>query len=124
MIMGAAGERFAKQSKLSIYLLPGLALLGWKSCGYSVMEEMGAGSLCPTSRRPEIGSGELVAQEDQVVSDDNEPHSQLDLWTGELTVHEKLDQETCGLTDSHLMQFQVLLKKILLGVHRAEQLMT
>lgn len=65
MIMGAAGERFAKQSKLSIYLLPGLALLGWKSCGYSVMEEMGAGSLCPTSRRPEIGSGELVAQEDR-----------------------------------------------------------
>nr|XP_004611165.1 unnamed protein product [Sorex araneus] len=122
--MGAAGECFAKQRQVLILsLFLGMALAGWESRRYSVMEEMESGSFVANLAEDlGLGVGELASRGAQVVSEDNKPHLQLDLQTGELILNEKLDrEEMCGLSDPCVLHFQVLLKRPL-GVFRAELL--
>uniref|UniRef100_A0A4X1SN07 Cadherin domain-containing protein n=1 Tax=Sus scrofa TaxID=9823 RepID=A0A4X1SN07_PIG len=108
---------------LILFLLLGVALAGWESRRYSVMEEAESGSFVANLAKDlGLGVGELAAREAQVVSEDNEPRLQLDLQTGELILNEKLDrEEMCGSTETCVMHFQVLLKKPM-GVFRAELL--
>uniref|UniRef100_A0A4X1SLN4 Cadherin domain-containing protein n=1 Tax=Sus scrofa TaxID=9823 RepID=A0A4X1SLN4_PIG len=122
--MEVGGERCAKQRQvLILFLLLGVALAGWESRRYSVMEEAESGSFVANLAKDlGLGVGELAAREAQVVSEDNEPRLQLDLQTGELILNEKLDrEEMCGSTETCVMHFQVLLKKPM-GVFRAELL--
>ncbi|XP_029797062.1 protocadherin beta-15-like [Suricata suricatta] len=119
------GEKcFPKQRQvLILFLVLGVALAGWESRRYSVMEEIESGSFVANLAK-DLGLrvGELAARGARVVSEDNEPRLQLDLQTGELILNEKLDrEEMCGSTDPCVMHFQVLLKKPL-GVFRAELL--
>ncbi|TKC33984.1 hypothetical protein EI555_003359, partial [Monodon monoceros] len=122
--MEAGGERFPKQRQvLILFLLLGVALAGWESRRYFVMEETESGSFVANLAK-DLGLGveELAAREARVVSEDNEPWLQLDLQTGELILSEKLDrEEMCGPTDPCVTHFQVLLKKPL-GVFRGELL--
>ncbi|XP_044081900.1 protocadherin beta-15-like isoform X2 [Neovison vison] len=122
--MEAGGECFPKQRQvLILFLVLGVALAGWESRRYSVMEETESGSsVANLAKDLGLGVGELAARGARVVSEDNKPHLQLDLQTGELILNEKLDrEEMCGPTDPCVMHFQVLLKKPL-GVFRAELL--
>ncbi|XP_012907856.2 LOW QUALITY PROTEIN: protocadherin beta-15 [Mustela putorius furo] len=122
--MEAGGECFPKQRQvLILFLVLGVALAGWESRRYSVMEETESGSFVANLAKDlGLGVGELAAREARVVSEDNKPHLQLDLQTGELILNEKLDrEEMCGPADPCVMHFQVLLKKPL-GVFRAELL--
>ncbi|XP_047634814.1 protocadherin beta-15-like [Phacochoerus africanus] len=122
--MEVGGERCAKQRQvLILFLLLGVALAGWESRRYSVMEEAESGSFVANLAKDlGLGVGELAAREAQVVSEDNEPRLQLDLQTGELILNEKLDrEEMCGSTETCVMHFQVLLKKPM-EVFRAELL--
>uniref|UniRef100_A0A8D1ZK55 Cadherin domain-containing protein n=1 Tax=Sus scrofa TaxID=9823 RepID=A0A8D1ZK55_PIG len=122
--MEVGGERCAKQRQvLILFLLLGVALAGWESRRYSVMEEAESGSFVANLAKDlGLGVGELPAREARVVSEDNEPRLQLDLQTGELILNEKLDrEEMCGSTETCVMHFQVLLKKPM-GVFRAELL--
>ncbi|XP_042841474.1 protocadherin beta-15-like isoform X2 [Panthera tigris] len=122
--MEVGKECFPKQRQvLILFLMLGVALAGWKSRRYSVMEETESGSFVANLAKDlGLGVGELAARGARVVSEDNEPRLQLDLHTGELILHEKLDrEEMCGPTDPCVMHFQVLLKKPL-GVFRAELL--
>uniref|UniRef100_A0A452U9I2 Protocadherin gamma-A1-like n=1 Tax=Ursus maritimus TaxID=29073 RepID=A0A452U9I2_URSMA len=108
---------------LILFLVLGVALAGWESRRYSVMEETESGSsVANLAKDLGLGVGELAARGARVVSEDNEPRLQLDLRTGELILNEKLDrEEMCGPTEPCVMHFQVLLKKPL-GVFRAELL--
>ncbi|XP_048076852.1 protocadherin beta-15-like [Ursus arctos] len=122
--MEAGGECFPKQRQvLILFLVLGVALAGWESRRYSVMEETESGSsVANLAKDLGLGVGELAARGARVVSEDNEPRLQLDLRTGELILNEKLDrEEMCGPTEPCVMHFQVLLKKPL-GVFRAELL--
>ncbi|XP_032192326.1 protocadherin beta-15-like isoform X1 [Mustela erminea] len=122
--MEAGGECFPKQRQvLILFLVLGVALAGWESRRYSVMEETESGSFVANLAKDlGLGVGELAVREARVVSEDNKPHLQLDLQTGELILNEKLDrEEMCGPADPCVMHFQVLLKKPL-GVFRAELL--
>uniref|UniRef100_A0A452U916 Protocadherin gamma-A1-like n=1 Tax=Ursus maritimus TaxID=29073 RepID=A0A452U916_URSMA len=118
------GTCFPKQRQvLILFLVLGVALAGWESRRYSVMEETESGSsVANLAKDLGLGVGELAARGARVVSEDNEPRLQLDLRTGELILNEKLDrEEMCGPTEPCVMHFQVLLKKPL-GVFRAELL--
>ncbi|XP_006923374.1 protocadherin beta-15 [Pteropus alecto] len=122
--MEAGEERFPKQRQvLILFLLMRVALAGWESRRYSVMEETESGSFVANLAKDlGLGAGELAARGARVVTEDNEPRLQLDLQTGDLILNEKLDrEEMCGPTDLCVMHFQVLLKKPL-GVFRAELL--
>lgn len=122
--MEAGGERLPEQRQVLIFfLLMGVALAGWESRRYSVMEETESGSFVVNLAK-DLGlrAEELAARGARVVSEDNEPRLQLDLRTGDLILNEKLDrEEMCGPTDPCVMHFQVLLIKPL-GVFRAELL--
>ncbi|CAK6446154.1 unnamed protein product, partial [Pipistrellus nathusii] len=122
--MEVEGESFPKQRQvLVLFLLVGVALAGWESRRYSVMEETESGSVVANVAKDlGLGAGELAARGARVVTEDKEPRLQLDLQTGDLILNEKLDrEEMCGSTDPCVMRFQVLLKKPL-GVFRAELL--
>ncbi|XP_005881203.1 PREDICTED: protocadherin beta-15 [Myotis brandtii] len=122
--MEVGEERFPKQRQvLVLFLLVGVAVAGWESRRYSVMEETESGSFVANLAKDlGLGAGELAARGARVVTEDKEPRLQLDLQTGDLILNEKLDrEEMCGSTDPCVMHFQVLLKKPL-GVFRAELL--
>ncbi|XP_045854608.1 protocadherin beta-15-like [Meles meles] len=122
--MEAGGECFPKQRQvLILFLVLGVALAGWESRRYSVMEETESGSFVANLAEDlGLGVGELAMRGARVVSEDNKLRLQLDLQTGELILNEKLDrEEMCGPADPCVMHFQVLLKKPL-GVFRAELL--
>ncbi|XP_045682614.1 protocadherin beta-15 [Phyllostomus hastatus] len=122
--MEAGGECFPKQRQvLILFLLVEVALAGWESRRYYVVEETESGTFVTNLAKDlGLGEGELAARGARVVTKDNEPQLQLDLQTGNLILNEKLDrEEMCGPTDPCVMHFQVLLKKPL-GVFRAELL--
>ncbi|XP_069932323.1 protocadherin beta-15 [Oryctolagus cuniculus] len=112
--MEAGGEPFPKQRQvLILFLLLGAAQAGQEPRRYSVLEETERGALV-TNLAQDLGlaARELAARGARVVSEDNGPHLQLDLQTGQLLLNEKLDrEELCGLTEPCVMHFQVVLKK-------------
>lgn len=69
--MEVGGERCAKQRQvLILFLLLGVALAGWESRRYSVMEEAESGSFVANLAKDlGLGVGELAAREAQVVSE-------------------------------------------------------
>ncbi|XP_039692277.1 protocadherin beta-3 isoform X2 [Pteropus medius] len=111
--MEAGGERFLRQRQvLFFFVFLGGSLAGSESRRYSVAEEKERGFLI-TNLAKDLGLsvGELTVRGAQVVSKGNKQHFQLNLQTGDLLLHEKLDrEELCGPTEPCILHFQILLQ--------------
>ncbi|XP_039692279.1 protocadherin beta-3 isoform X4 [Pteropus medius] len=113
MEAGEGKERVLKQRQvLLFFVLLGMAQAGSKPRHYSVAEEMESGSFVANLLK-DLGLevDQLAARGAQVVSKGNKQHFQLNLQTGDLLLHEKLDrEELCGPTEPCILHFQILLQ--------------
>ncbi|XP_014309297.1 protocadherin beta-15-like [Myotis lucifugus] len=110
--MEAEEERFPTLRQV-LLLFVFLAQTSAEQKGYSVAEETEGGSFVANLAK-DIGLEvrELSGRRARVIFNNNREHFQLNLQTGDLQVHEKLDrEELCGPTEPCVLQFQVLLEE-------------
>uniref|UniRef100_A0A8C2VM79 Protocadherin beta 2 n=1 Tax=Chinchilla lanigera TaxID=34839 RepID=A0A8C2VM79_CHILA len=106
-------ERVWRQRQVLIFfVLLGIALAGSESRRYSVAEESESGSFVHNLLK-DLGleAEELAVRGPRVISQGKKMSLQLDRWTGDLLLNEKLDREgLCGPTEPCVLPFQVLLE--------------
>nr|XP_020655008.1 protocadherin beta-16-like [Pogona vitticeps] len=82
------------------------------SIHYTVPEEKKSGSLVANVLKDlKLKSGELSARRAQLVSKGNKQYFHLDIHSGDLLIHDKIDREAlCGQTEPCLLQSQIVLQ--------------
>ncbi|XP_055454689.1 protocadherin beta-14-like, partial [Psammomys obesus] len=110
-----------KRQVLVFSILLGLSRASTESLRYSVAEETEIGSFVANLARDlGLGVAELSSREARVVSDDNKKRLLLNVLTGDVLLHERLDrEELCGSTQPCVLPFQVVLENPL-QFYRAE----
>ncbi|XP_054424290.1 protocadherin beta-5-like [Pteronotus mesoamericanus] len=109
----ALAKTLQKRQVVFLVILLFLWEAGSEAIRYSMPEETESGSFVANLAN-DLGLrvGELATRGARIHYKGNKPLLQLDIKTGNLLLHEKLDREAlCGVTNPCILQFQLLLEK-------------